>query len=166
MLRRGFQPLGLVHSHFIKNSFTKASGNKSLSSVVKQFNQKRSYSTNNKNNSSHEEHGKQQKVEDEYDGIGDELPEPPLRDVILARIAGASAMFWFLYKMREEGLIIFGLERPHWEHAFDDSDSDRDDEYWDNAFQDDEETLDLTVEYHLSKPESDFDKKVGFMRFK
>ncbi|EFC44926.1 coiled coil domain-containing protein [Naegleria gruberi] len=141
----------------------------SLSSVIQQMNQRRNFSQNNTNRGSsghHEQEHKQHTKKTEFEELDDVLPEPPKREVLLAKIAGASAMFWILYKMRQDGLIVFGLEKPHWEHAMEDDESDRDDEYFENALQEDEESLDLKIEYHLSKPESNFDKKFDILKLK
>jgi len=164
-----FRTFGVVHGHFVAKTFQQTANaeRKSLSSVIKQVNQQRGFSQNSrKNGSSHHQEHSQQTKKTEFEELDDILPEPPKRDVLLAKIAGASAMFWILYRMREDGLIVFGLDKPHWEHAFEDDESDRDDEYFDNALQEDDETLDLKIEYHLSKPESNFDKKFESLRLK
>ncbi|KAG2377556.1 hypothetical protein C9374_009072 [Naegleria lovaniensis] len=171
------RPVGLVHSHFfVKKAFQSAAPkqNMSLSSVIQHMNQQssRNFSCNNnkQNGSAHHHEEKHNNNSNhkktEFEELDEILPEPPKREVLLAKIAGASAMFWLLYKMKEDGLIVLGLEKPHWEHPMDDDESDRDDEYFDNALQEDDETIDLKLELHLSTPESNFDKKLDILKFK
>src|SRR3989338_2069457 len=106
-----FRPIGLVHSHFVAKNIVVKSERMSLSSVVKQMNQTRKYTTNtfNRGSSGHheQEENKQHTKKTEFEELDDVLPEPPKREVILAKIAGASAMFWILYKMKQDGLIVF-----------------------------------------------------------
>nr|CAG4713434.1 unnamed protein product [Naegleria fowleri] len=174
------RPVGLVHSHFfLKKAFAATpKQSMSLSSVIQHMNQQQtvsrkfSYNNNKQNGSAHHQGEEQQHNNNsnhkktDFEELDEALPEPPKREVLLAKIAGASAMFWLLYKMKEDGLILLGLEKPHWEHPMDDDESDRDDEYFDNALQEDDETIDLKLEYHLSTKESNFDKKFDMFKFK
>jgi hypothetical protein len=101
---------------------------------------------------------------DPYDGIGPYIPRPPVLDVILAKIIGAFAVFWVLYWSRERGLMILGLEAPHWEHGVGDTDSEEDDKDWDEEVDDDEYLEEILTTY-MSRPnyESEpIDRKIRF----
>eukprot|EP01080_Neovahlkampfia_damariscottae_P003254 gene3254-5697_t len=57
------------------------------------------------------------------------------RDLFFAKFLGAQVVFWVWYNMRENGKIVFGLEAPHYEHAFNDDLSDDDEEFWEKNFE-------------------------------
>ncbi len=132
-----------------------------LGAVVKQLNQTREFSksTTALGGHKHDDHAHHKHDDhhhgpvfvedpnDPYDGIGPYIPRPPVLDVILAKIIGAFAVFWVLYWSRERGLMILGLEAPHWEHGVGDTDSEEDDKDWDEEVDDDEYLEEVLTTY-------------------
>jgi hypothetical protein len=154
-----------------------------LGSVVQQLNQTREFSTTQKNTAAHkhddhghhkhdDHHGEHhddhhhefvEDPKDPYDGIGPYIPSPPKLDIILAKIIGALSVFWVLYWLRERGLIVLGLEAPHWEHGVGDTDSEEDDKDWDEDENDDE--LEEKLELYMRDPRyknEPIDRKIRF----
>ncbi|KAI9502898.1 hypothetical protein GGI25_003175 [Coemansia spiralis] len=43
-------------------------------------------------------------------------PKAPLRYRVLSKGLGASMWFWMMYRMKEDGAVVFGLRHP-WDHG-------------------------------------------------
>jgi hypothetical protein len=142
-----------------------------LSAVVRQLNQNSSFHTTVRRNGGHhvdfhrtptkDLKTKDQVYEEEWKEFEAKIPPTPKFEFILAKLLGASLFLWLAYFMKENGAILFGLERPHWEHAFDDTDSEEDDDDWSDTDSDDD--LELRLEYYTNDEElkkNPVDKKI------
>jgi len=129
-----------------------------LSAVVRNLNQTASFSTTapKQGGGHHDFHRtptsqlktKEQVYDEEYREFEAKMPKTPAFELWLSKILGASLVFWLAYWFRENGAILFGLERPHWEHPFGDTDSEEDDDDWSDTDSDDD--LDLRLEYYTN----------------
>lgn len=129
-----------------------------LSAVVKSLSQSSSFSTNAPNQGGHhvdfhrtptsQLKTKEQVYEEEQREFNAKMPKTPAFEIWLSKILGASLVFWLAYWTKESGAILVGLERPHWEHPFGDSDSEEDDDDWSDTDSDDD--LELRLEYYTN----------------
>ncbi|KAL0479933.1 UBR5 [Acrasis kona] len=96
---------------------------------------------------------------DPYYGVEKIIPKPSAHDVFICKMIGAIFVFWVCVMTQKNGLRILGLEQPHWEHGFGDSDSEKDDEDWDeeeDALSDND--IDELVTLYMADPRYKTDK--------